>query len=90
MERTCKGGCGKAIPDDNKSGFAWGHKNGCPSELPPPSTQDAIADEEPANDQLPPRVPCDLTEAQLDRIWQSLPLPEKALGILTALEAERA
>ncbi len=91
MASTCIGGCGKELPPKNKTGYAWGHSKGCPSsELPPPRTPETNPDSETqSSDEAQPQIECLLTESQLDRIWEMLPAPEKALAILTALNALR-
>ena len=86
-ELTCIGGCGTAV---NKPGFAWGHKNGC--ERKPKKTSEAEEAPDPEADTEAaslPEVAMNFTEPQLDRIWASLPIEEKALAVLTALNAER-
>ena len=86
-KRTCAGGCGEEIPADNKSGYKWGHKNGCPaSEVNPrPSNLEAIE----AVDDTASWTTIELHETHLDRIWNMLPLAEKSLAIATALAADR-
>ena len=84
-EQLCKGGCGTVLPKSNKSGYAWGHTKGCKADTPP-RTPDATSDEEQVAE---PEIAMDLNESQLERIWQMLPLPEKALAISSALLAIR-
>lgn len=77
----CKCGCGTEVPESRKNGFICGHryKKNKPKGKPKP----------PKEAESPALVSLDLDESQLNRIWETLPLTEKGLAILTALTAVR-
>lgn len=91
-KRVCACGCGTEISGKNGWQYARGHKpkNGAkqkPGRKPKPIAIDAEPEETEAP--LAPVVALELDEQQLDRIWTSLPIEEKALAISTALTAVR-
>jgi hypothetical protein len=95
----CAGGCGEELPA-GRTGYKYGHKNGCKAKgssrsTPPPRTQlakrerpiviDAPAD--PAEDAVE-YVDCQISVPQLDTIYGLLQPRQKAMAVLNALNEE--
>jgi len=91
-KRKCACGCGTDMSENNNWLFARGHKPGGRRKKKT-SPKSALARIEPQiviEEETEFAVSLDLTGAQLDRIWTSLPIEEKALAISVALTAERS
>ncbi len=88
--KDCACGCGETLRWDSTWNFIRGHKPKKEGATPrvkreaPAPEPELMAEEEPIQ-----RIRLELTEEQLERIWQGLPLPEKGLAIQEALLAER-
>jgi len=91
--KICKCGCGEEISALNK--WKWEYKRGhkptgakkSKADRKPRTAPETEAAETEVVEEL---VAMQLNEFQLNRIWDSLPIEEKALAIVSALEAERA
>jgi len=91
-KRKCACGCDTDMSENNNWLFARGHKPGGKRKKTTQS-KSALARVEPQiviEEEPESVVSLDLTGAQLDRIWISLPIEEKALAISVALTAERS
>lgn len=94
-KRTCACGCGTAMSENNNWLYFRGHKPkdgkkmGTPRKYTKKLPESAPAPEV-IEEAVEPLVALELNESQLNRIWESLPIEEKALAIATALTADRS
>lgn len=96
-KRFCACGCGTEMSESNNWDYARGHKTkgGKKKKSAPKSAPKSASDRiKPAPDVIDESpastVALELDEQQLTRIWDSLPIEEKALAIATALTADRS
>jgi len=88
--KICKCGCNEEISALNNWEYKRGHKpKGAKKSKAErkPRTAPAVVEEVEEDDV--PTVDVNMHEAQLERIWQMLPLEEKAYAIANALTYER-
>lgn len=95
-KRLCACGCNTEMSENNNWLYWRGHK---PKHLKGAKKQKLERKQKPAppvvepdaaQENASPVVALELDEQQLGRIWDSLPIEEKALAIATALTADRS
>jgi hypothetical protein len=90
--KICKCGCGEEISALNNWEYKRGHKpTGAKKSKADRKPRTAPAEAAPAEteEEDVPTVDVNMNESQLQRIWETLPLEEKAYAIANALTYER-